>query len=263
MNGSEAVIAGVIQGIFEWLPVSSEAQTMLYMLNVLNLDPQTALSYAFYLHFGTMLAVLIKYRDEFFSVLMSPLSELKLSSVIFYGTLFTAFSAIPLYLLLRNLSTFVNPVLFTMIIGFMLVLTGILMKIADSKGDKDINDISNRDIILTGIAQGFAVIPGISRSGITVTALLIRKVNQETALMVSFLLSVPATAGILFIDFNSISRIPLQSMVILSASSLFFGYISMDLLLKIAVKVSFWKFCLLFGLVTIIFTFLYYFLNIL
>jgi len=253
MNGLEAVIAGAIQGMIEWLPISSEAQTMLYMLNILNIDPQTALSYAFYLHFGTMLAVIIKFRNELISIMKSPFPEFKLSAIIIFGSIFTAITGIPLYIILRNVSVGGDSDIFTLIIGLMLIITGIVMKHAKHKGHKDIEEINNKDIFLTGIAQGFAIIPGISRSGITITTLLIRNVKQETALTISFLLSVPATMGILLLDFNALSQIPFQSMIILTISSLFFGYISMDFLLKFAKNVSFWKFCIIFGLITLIF----------
>ena len=253
MNGLEAAIAGAIQGTIEWLPISSEAQTMLYMLNILNIDPQTALSYAFYLHFGTMLAVIIKFRNELISILKSPFPEFKLSAIIILGSISTALTAIPLYIILRNVSVGGDSAIFTLIIGLMLIITGIVMKHAKHKGNKDIEEINNKDIFLTGIAQEFAIIPGISRSGITITTLLIRNVKQETALTISFLLSVPATMGILLLDFNALSLIPFQSMIILTISSLFFGYISMDLLLKFAKNVSFWKFCIVFGLITLIF----------
>jgi len=252
MNIPEAVIAGAIQGIVEWLPVSSEAQTMLYMLNILKISPDTALSYAFFLHFGTMLAVVIKFRNEFFSVLKAPFNKSELTPVLVFGTIFTAITAIPLYFILKNVSDMGNPAFFTLVIGFMLILTGIIMKFSGSKGDKEIADVNKKDIFLTGIAQGFAIIPGISRSGITVAMLLVRKVKQETALTISFVLSAPATIGILFLDYSNLSRIPLQSMFVLTLSSLFFGYISMDILLKFAGKVSFWKFCIIFGLITFI-----------
>ena len=186
MNGLEAVIAGAIQGTVEWLPISSEAQTMLYMLNILNIDPQTALSYAFYLHFGTMLAVIIKFRNELISIIKSPFPEFKLSAIIIFGSVFTAITGIPLYIILRNVSTGVDSGIFTLIIGLMLIITGVVMKHAKHKGHKDIEEINNKDIFLTGIAQGFAIIPGISRSGITITTLLIRNVKQETALTISF-----------------------------------------------------------------------------
>lgn len=253
MNDLEAIIAGAIQGTIEWLPISSEAQTMLYFLNYLQMDPQIALSYAFFLHTGTMMAVIIRFRSEFVEILKHLNFEYKLTKILIIATLSTAITALPLYFLLKSVSIEQDAPTFTLLIGFMLIITGIIIKISNRFGEKEINQISEKDMIITGIAQGFAILPGISRSGITIATLLARKVNQETSLVISFLMSVPATLSLFIIDFGTIQYIPLQTAAILVLSSLFFGYISMNVLLSIARRTPFWIFCILFGVGTILF----------
>lgn len=221
MNGLEAIIAGAIQGTVEWLPISSEAQTMLYLLNYLHMDPQTALSYAFYLHFGTMIAVMIRFRGEFVEILKNLRPDYKLTRILLIATLSTAITALPLYLLLKTVSLEQNASTFTVLIGCLLILTGVIMKVSGTPGEKEMDQMSDRDMVITGIAQGFAILPGVSRSGITVATLLAQKINQETALVISFLISVPAALSIFIIDFGTIRLIPLQTAVILAVSSLF------------------------------------------
>lgn len=256
MNGLEAIIAGAIQGTVEWLPISSEAQTMLYLLNYLQMDPQTALSYAFYLHFGTMIAVIIRFRGEFIQILQNLRLDYKMTRILLIATLSTAITALPLYLLLKSASLEQDASAFTVLIGVLLIITGVIMKASGTSGEKEIAQISDKEMIITGIAQGFAILPGISRSGITMATLLAQKINQETALVVSFLMSVPASLSIFIIDFGTIRLIPLQNAVILTMSSLFFGYISMNILLRVAKRTPFWIFCIILGAVTLAFVLL-------
>ncbi|WOF16338.1 undecaprenyl-diphosphate phosphatase [Methanoplanus sp. FWC-SCC4] len=258
MNGIEAIIAGFIQGTIEWLPISSEAQTMLFMLNQLNMDPQTALSYAFYLHVGTMFAVVIKFKNEFYSVLKNFSINHKMTRILIFATIFTGFTALPLYFALKMVSFENSAATFTLLIGLMLIFTGLIMKKTGAFGDKDTQNLSDKDIVILGMAQGFAIIPGISRSGVTVATLLARNVKQESALVISFLISVPATICIFCVDIDSIRLIPPGTMFLLTVSSFVFGYISMDFLLKFARKTPFWIFCIFLGLVTVVFVLIGY-----
>ena len=253
MNGLEAIIAGAIQGTIEWLPISSEAQTMLYLLNYVHMDPQTALSYAFYLHFGTMIAVLIRFREEFIRILKNLRLDYKPTRIILIASISTAVTALPLYWLLKSVSLTQNSSTFTMLIGGLLILTGVIMKVSGTSGEKGMDQMTDKDTVITGLAQGFAILPGISRSGITIATLLAQKINQETALVISFLMSVPASLSIFFIDFGTIRLIPLQTAAILTASSLFFGYLSMNVLLKVAKRTPFWIFCIILGIITVFF----------
>jgi len=252
MDGIQAIVLGLIQGATEWLPISSEAQTMLYMLNHLGLDPQTALTYAFFLHAGTMIAAFVRFREEFFDVLRNLSPSFPMTRVLVIATLCTAVSAVPLYLLLRYASVDADGTVFTLIIGLMLIVTGLVMQRAGSAGERHLAEMTDADAILVGVAQGFAIIPGISRSGTTVAALLARNIEQETALTVSFLMSVPAALGVLALDSGNIAQIPLQTAAVLLASSLAAGYLCIDVLLAVARRVAFWIFCVALGTLTVV-----------
>jgi undecaprenyl-diphosphatase len=109
-------------------------------------------------------------------------------------------------------------------------------------------DAGGLDAIIVGISQGVSVIPGISRSGITIAALLSRGINQKEALHVSFLLSVPPVCGLLIIGFSGFQWIYLVSMLVSFTFSLF----SMELLLKISQTLDFSYFCFFMAFITIL-----------
>jgi diguanylate cyclase (GGDEF)-like protein len=94
MDPLSAVIVGSIQGLAEWLPISSEAQTMLYMINVLGIEPRMALSYAIFLHTGTMLAVVVAFRREFAMVLRNLNLRYPLTRYLVIATLATALTGV-------------------------------------------------------------------------------------------------------------------------------------------------------------------------
>ncbi len=247
MDIIQALMLGIIQGIFEWLPISSEGQSMLILFNILHMDIDSALSIAIFLHLGTSCAVLIKFKDEFISIISGRDNEYV--KIILVSTFCTGLTGLPLYFLLKN--TFTSGSGATIIIGVLLICTGVILGTTKHSGHKSVDSITFRDMVLLGLAQGFAILPGISRSGVTVTTLLLRNVDQRSALTVSFMISVPVVfcasvdpvcAGVMFL------------------SSLVVGYIMMDFLLQFADRVDFSMFCIVLGLLTIILSAGYYIL---
>ena len=110
---------------------------------------------------------------------------------------------------------------------------------------------------MTGLVQGFSVLPGLSRSGVTVSALLMQRVGKDTALKFSFLMSVPAVLAILAIESLTgglaIPAIAPIDLILIEAIVFIVGLASMEFLLRLARKVSFWKLCLVLALVAILF----------
>jgi len=108
---------------------------------------------------------------------------------------------------------------------------------------------------VTGLVQGSAVLPGLSRSGVTVSALLMQRVDKETALRFSFLMSVPAVLGILALEIITgatiPANVPLVDMILIEAIVFIVGLASMEFLLRLARKVSFWKLCLVIAVIAI------------
>ncbi|MDD1760413.1 MAG: hypothetical protein LUQ44_07390, partial [Methanothrix sp.] len=180
IDAFQAILLGTLQGIAEWLPISSEGQTMLLMMGWLEIPPEAAFSYAILLHLGTMTAVLFRFWNEFISALKNIRSQM--TKILIISTICTGVTGIPLYFLFRE--GFRGGGQATLLIGVLLVLTGLLLRFKGT-GARSIQDLKNSDMIILGLAQGFSILPGVSRSGTTLTVLLMRNLKQDEALVIS------------------------------------------------------------------------------
>ncbi len=193
----QVVVLAIVQGLTEFLPVSSTAH--LYLTSWLLGWQTESLTFDIALHIGTLLAVVIYFARDWvqiiahgFGVRWGRDEELERNSGLLW---LLAIGSIPVGIagLLFNKQAegaWRNP----MVIGSMMVGIGILMGIAEWIGRKtrDISGINFVDASTIGVAQALAVVPGVSRSGITITAGLFRNINREAAARYSFLLSTPA-----------------------------------------------------------------------
>ena len=283
----QALILGAVQGIAEWLPISSEGITMFLMINAFGKNPSDAISYAIFLHFGTMLAAILKFKGDFSHILASfahKKRENSMLSIILIATLFTGLTAAPLYIAIKYGSVAVSGKVFSMLIGALLILTGLILgaperrerrERSEVKGESGVGEsggssesseseayrraeeLSHFESALLGAAQGCAILPGISRSGTTIAFLLLRKIGQEDALKISFIISVPAILGAVFIDLiGNVQDFNLFTGISMLISSFIFGYATIDVLLRFASIVKFSKFCISIGLIAIIITIL-------
>ena len=246
MQIEQAALLGILQGIAEWLPISSEGQTMVTMIALYGITPAAALSFSIFLHLGTMAAVLVKFRREFLGVLRALDSNLARTIII--ATLCTGVTGLPLYLLMKD--TFTSGTQVTLLIGLLLIGTGLILRTGRA-GIKDVGEITTRDMVLLGLVQGFSILPGISRSGLTTSTLLLRNVRQDVALTVSFMISVPAVLGAVVID-HSAAALPVEIAVTMVAAAFVAGYLSMEVLIRVAKTLDFSKFCIALGLLTVV-----------
>jgi undecaprenyl-diphosphatase len=239
------IFLGIIQGILEWLPVSSSGNITLLLVNIAGTSFSEAVRVSFFLHAGTMLSVLIKFRSHFFTLAKDAISRGGTPLLNFYvaATAASAATGVPLYFLVESeMSEFAGSVL----IAFFLVITGIVIRI-QKRGLKSAGETTLVDACIVGLAQGISVIPGISRSGMTISALLSRGITQEEALRLSFMLSVPPICGLLVLSFSSFQWVYVLSMGV----SFFCSLLSMEILLKTARALNFSYFCFAVAIVTI------------
>jgi undecaprenyl-diphosphatase len=246
MDALQGIVLGILQGILEWIPISSEGQSMLAMIYWLGISPSDALSYSIFLHLGTMSAVLIRFRHEFLKMLTEINS--KLTRIVIVSTFCTGITGIPLYLLFRE--SFTGGREATLLIGALLIATGLLLRFKGS-GSREAEDMSLADMIILGLAQGFSILPGVSRSGTTLTVLLMKGFKQDEALAVSFIISVPAVLGAIVLD-HSIAAIPWMTAAAMFIAAVVVGYLTMDLLIRFAKTINFSGFCLTLGLITLL-----------
>lgn len=241
MDALSLTMLSLIQGIAEWLPVSSEGLTTFIMLNVLRIDISSALKYAVFLHLGTTMAVILKFRNDFIEIIKFS----KLTLIIVVTTVFTALTAIPLVQIVELSGDLAN-----LLIGLTLIFTGIIIRYRGS-GLRDLKDLKLKEAAILGLLQGLAIIPGISRSGTTVTYLLLRKIKEDHSLKLSFIVSVPAVLGAIAFEGlpSGVEIIPSSLATFLTFS---IGYITIDLLMRIARSLRFSKFCISFGSIAIL-----------
>jgi len=283
----QALILGAVQGVAEWLPISSEGITMFLMINAFGKNPSDAISYAIFLHFGTMLAAILKFKGDFSHILASfarKKRENSMLAIILIATLFTGLTAVPLYIAIKYGSVAVSGKVFSLLIGALLILTGFILgaperrerserskgkgesgvgergvssKSSESEAYRRAEELSHFESALLGAAQGCAILPGISRSGTTIAFLLLRRIRQEDALKISFIISVPAVLGAVFIDLiGNVQNFNLFIGISMLISSFIFGYATINVLLRFASIVKFSKFCISLGLIAIIITIL-------
>jgi undecaprenyl-diphosphatase len=197
----QAVILAIVQALTEFLPISSSAHLALAPW-LLGWQDQ-GLTFDIALHFGTLAAVLIYFfRDwlqviaQAFGIRYSPDRELRLNPSMLW--LLVA-GTIPVGVAGLLLEDFIEHTVRTshFVIGGMLVVIGVFMWFADrvSRRNRTVGDVTLADAVVIGLSQAVAIIPGTSRSGITITAGLLRDLDRHSAARFSFLLSTPAIGG--------------------------------------------------------------------
>jgi undecaprenyl-diphosphatase len=240
------VFLGIIQGILEWLPVSSSGNITLIMVHIAGTSFSEAVKVSFFLHAGTMLSVLIKFRSHLFNLAKDAISRRSTPLLNFYvtATATSAVTGVPLYFLVElEISEFAGSLL----IAFFLVITGIAIR-TQKRELKCVRETTLVDACIVGLAQGISVIPGISRSGMTISALLSRGITQEEALRLSLILSVPPVIVLLILSFSGFHWVYMLSMGISFICSL----LSMEILLRAAQALNFSYFCFGVAIVTIL-----------
>jgi undecaprenyl-diphosphatase len=270
LNLWEAILLGVIQGLTEFLPVSSSGHLVIVQSFIKGFQ-QPGVLFDVMLHFGTLLAVLVFFRKDILDILISLIpvgwlrnskrdidamqvrSGRKMALYIITGTIFTGVIGLSCEDRIHHLFTSTTNV------SFMLLVTGVLLFISDRfQGGRVEKDMNIVDSIVIGIVQGISLIPGISRSGSTIAFGIFRGLDGQTAARFSFLLSIPAILGAVVLESRYIGMIPsgdiaiyLAGMVIAAVT----GFLTLRLLLFIIKKHKlsiFAYYCWILGISTLI-----------
>jgi undecaprenyl-diphosphatase len=196
----QVIVLAVVQGITEFLPVSSTAH--LYLTSWLLGWHTEALDFDIALHIGTLLAILLYFLRDWLQILAQGLGvrfgrdeELKHNRTMLW---LLAIATIPVgvfgYVFKEQAeTTWRNP----FVIGVMLVAVGVVMWLAERAGRmrRDLSSLNLPDSVVIGLAQALSIVPGTSRSGITISAGLFNDFDRQSAARFSFLLSAPAIAA--------------------------------------------------------------------
>jgi|Deesub1362A_J573_1020465.scaffolds.fasta_scaffold00005_134 undecaprenyl-diphosphatase len=256
----EALIVGVIQGITEWLPISSEGVISLVLINFFSKPFSEAVTFSLWLHTGTLLAATLYFKSDLIRLISSagnylndirgaPTEESRLISFLIVSTFFTGILGLPIFIFGIEKVEFSSNYA-TALIGVLLIITGLIQKFSRDFLGHRINATIG-DGILAGSLQALAIFPGLSRSGLTISALLLRGFNAKTALRLSFLMSIPAVlmaeAALLILKKTVVDI----SMLVAMVASFTFGYFTIHTFMKVAEKINFSSFCIGLGFLTL------------
>jgi len=247
MNFFQAIILGIIQGITEWLPISSSGHLVLAE-KILGVEQSIEFSVA--LHLASLIVVLFVFRKEILEIIKGFFrgEKEKLEYVL---KLFLA--SIPIGVVGYFLSDFIK-VLFTDLktVGFGLIFTSVILFLSRYPKEKT-GKIDYLTSIMMGISQAFAILPGISRSGLTISSGMIMGKERKNVAVFAFLMFIPAIIGAGLYEAQNIIKITNISALIVGAIVAFIvGVISLKLLIKIIENNKFIYFsiyCLVVGLI--------------
>jgi undecaprenyl-diphosphatase len=249
MGPFQAVILGIIQGLTEFLPVSSSGHLVLIQ-NLFGLK-EPELLFDISLHVGTLIAICVVFYDELRSIFLMLIrlpelirtsgglkpvfadnEEFRIAALIVVGSIPTAI----LGFMFHKIADYIFGAIW--IVGLMLIVTGMLLWFTRRLplGGRLLTQVSSKDALVIGLVQGVAIIPGISRSGSTIAVALFLGVNRELAGRYSFLLSIPAILGALVLDFgSSLHHTSIAGTTILlgAATAGIVGFAALKLLLRL------------------------------
>ena len=190
LTSLEALLIGAVQGLTEFLPVSSSGHLVI-LQNLLGVKEQP-LIFAVLVHMGTLISVLVAFRADIIAILRQPFTRLTYLIVV---------GCIP-----AGLAGFFLAPLFArafeslLVVGLGLLFTGVILQVSERLAamtifGKEVRETSYKDALVIGLMQAVAIIPGISRSGSTIAAGLMSGLDREFAARFSFLLSIPVILG--------------------------------------------------------------------
>ncbi|WP_407392901.1 undecaprenyl-diphosphatase UppP [Methanobrevibacter sp.] len=207
MNIIQAIIIGIVQGLTEFLPVSSSAH-LVFAQNILGVE--SSLAFDIFLHLGTLIAVLWFFRYDIIKMIKSwwlSIGDI-LQGRFMQGFYEDAYKRLAWYVILATIPVAIVGILFDDAIeslfagalyvpAFFLFVTGTILYLSQrmASGNVTLNNISKKEALWMGLGQACAILPGLSRSGTTIAAGLTIGLEKEFAAKFSFILSIPAIFG--------------------------------------------------------------------
>lgn len=268
MSIIKALIMGLVQGLTEFLPVSSSGHLVIFS-NILHLDLDDSTAFSVLLHLATFISVCIVYYKD--------IAELIKEFFLMIGDIFKKksdwsrpYRRMLIMLIIATIPAVAIGLIFELFglddmlsnlicVGCMLLVTAVLMYLVDkfNKNKYDASNASYKSALVVGIAQAFALLPGLSRSGSTITTARASGYKKEFAIKFSFLMSLPAIAGagllegvkVISSGGFDVSPLPLLAGFIAAALS---GILAIKFLINLLNKNKFYVFSIYCGIVGII-----------
>ncbi|HHW06534.1 MAG TPA: undecaprenyl-diphosphatase [Clostridia bacterium] len=192
----EGIVLGIIQGLTEFFPVSSSGHLVIFT-EILGVQ-EAGLVFDVLVHFGTLLAVMMVYRADIVSILKRPFQ--KLTWLLLAGAVPTGVIGLVFH------DVFTEMFESVLVTGCMLLVTGTILWLVDryASAAKPLEKMSYGQAVFVGLAQGLAILPGLSRSGTTIAAALVTGLDRQSAPRYSFLLSIPVILGATVLELKDI-----------------------------------------------------------
>lgn len=260
MTWLEALILGIVQGLTEFLPISSSGHIELGKA-IFGLHSKESISFTIIVHLATVFSIITVYWQDIWQLIREFFKFNKTEE--FHYTIKLIVSAIPVAILGFTVGDYIEN-LFTgksLLVSIFLAITGILLIITHKTKEKQAQITYGRSLII-GIAQAIAVLPGISRSGATISTSLLLGVNRQQATRFSFLMVIIPIMGIVFKNFiDNYSQLTLQAQLMPNligfVVAYVFGVIACKWMIKIVRNsklIYFGIYCLLIATIGIIFS---------
>jgi undecaprenyl-diphosphatase len=237
-----SIVVGIVQGVAEWLPISSKTQVLLASTVLFGLPLAVAYAFGLFMEIGSVLSALIYFRKDVFWVLI--LKDQRLLTYLLVVTSVTAVIAVPIYLvMLKLLESSYNVGAPMIVLGTVLIANGLYIR--RSRINPKIGGLEQmkmKHYIAVGVAQGIAAFPGVSRSGITTSTMLLMGVKPDVAFRLSFLAYIPAAVGAFMVtvllsrgEVNSaIASVDLTGVMIAITTAAVTGLLVISYLMRVA-----------------------------
>ena len=246
MSYAEAIISGIVQGVTEFLPISSSGHLVILHNYFGFKEPQ--LLFDIFLHIGTLFAIVVYFWRDIIDLIAT---KRRIVSFIIIGTIPTVLIGYSFSAIFESYFADIK------VVGSMLLVTAIFLFAADWAGRRSLDAAAVGRMtwfkaIIIGIVQGIAIMPGISRSGSTISSAMLLKVDRRQAIRFSFLLSIPAVLGAVVFKLSNITvtAAVTSNMAVGAFFAFIFGLGAIYLLIKSVINSNlkfFGFYCLLTG----------------
>ena len=254
-----SIILGLVQGISEWLPISSKTQVLFASYVLFGLPISAGYAFGLFLEIGSLGSAITYFRRD----IAALLHDRKLLRYLVVVTIFTAIVGAPLYYVTDTYLQHASPFIGVPMILLGLSLIGIGLYIRYSRALPRIGGLDQMKLkhyVVVGIAQGIAALPGVSRSGMTVSTMLVLGVKQDQAFRLSYLAYIPASLGAFGVSLifsrheinTDIAAVSPIGLVVAIISAALIGLVTISYLLKFAKTKEIWVLDIVLGLLALV-----------
>jgi undecaprenyl-diphosphatase len=255
MSVLEAIILGILQGLTEFLPVSSSGHVILGSA-ILGVENEEDLLFTVIVHFATALSTILVFRKDIASIIKGLFGKDNEQRIFASKIILSMVPAALVGILLEEqIDQFFGDYIW--LIGICLILTGLLLVLAD-RAKQTVKNVGYLDAFIIGISQAIAILPGISRAGATISTAVLLKIDREKAARFSFLMVIPLILGKMAKDLmggdlvtNSDMTIPLIAAFIAAFVVGVFACHTMIALVKRSQLTYFSIYCFIIGTIAI------------